>query len=118
MKIDIFLPEATSKEGILVLKDYIDKASINGLEAVTVERAVVQPGEMGAGGILNAVKAVIHAAEKPLVELVKCLQKYVDNYRTTVTIPTKNGNIELKHGRSMSATELKELVTAIQENNT
>lgn len=118
MEIKLLLPDGSPREGIIHLKTFIDNASIDGVENTVIERAEHAPGEMGAGTILNAVKAIIHAAEKPLVELVKALQKYVDNYRTTIIIPTQNGNIELKHGRSMSATELKELVTAIQEKNT
>lgn len=44
---------------------------------------------------------IIEAAEKPLVELVKCLQRLVDNYRIKISIPSKNGSIEIVHGRSL-----------------
>jgi len=72
---------------------------------------------MGTGDILNSITTIIEAAERPLVELIKCLQKFVDNYRTEITIPTKEGNkIVLSHGRSMKPEQLRELVTAIQQN--
>jgi hypothetical protein len=118
MELVISLPEKDSRQSIINLKNYIDRASIEGVEGTIIERAVHANGEMGAGEILGSIKAIIQAAEKPLVELVKCLQKFVDNYRTVITIPTKNGNIELKHGRSMTAQQLKELVVAIRKNDT
>lgn len=117
MELLISLPEEESKQGVINLKSFIDKASIEGLESAQIGRKVHANDQMGAGDILNSVKLIIEAATDPLVELVKCLQKYVDNYRTIITIPTKDGNVELKHGRSMKPEELKELVTAIQKNN-
>lgn len=117
MEIKILLPQEQSKHGAINLKKFIDQASIEGLESTEIERAAHGNGQMGLGDLLNSVKTIIEAATEPLVELVKCLQKYADNYRTVITIPTKSGNIELKHGRSMKPEELKELVTAIQQNN-
>jgi hypothetical protein len=117
MEIRILLPHEQSKQGAIHLKNMIDRASIEGVAGTEIERAAHDNGQMGAGDLLNSVKTIIEAASEPLVALVTCLQKYVDNYRTVITIPTKNGNIELKHGRSMKAEELKELVTAIQQSN-
>lgn len=117
MEIKIILAEEPSVEGIIFLKSFIDKASIDGLEETEIDRTVHAEGQMGAGMLLNSITAIIHAAEKPLIELVKCLQKYVDNYSTMITIPTKDGNIEIKHGRSMAPEDLKKLVVAIQNNS-
>jgi hypothetical protein len=115
MELQIVLAEK-SNQGIINLKKFIDKASIDGVEETEIERGTHKEGQMGAGDILNSIKTLIEAAEKPLVELVKCLQKFVDNYRTEITIPTKNGErIVLSHGRSMKAEELKEIVVAIQK---
>jgi hypothetical protein len=117
MEIKILLPQEQSKQGVIHLKNFIDRAAIAGIEGTEIERVAHGHDQMGAGDLLNSVKTIIEAASEPLVALVTCLQKYVDNYRTVITIPTKNGNIELRHGRSMKAEELKELVTAIQQNN-
>lgn len=117
MEIKILLPPEQSKLGVINLKDFIDKAAIDGVESSEIERAALLNGQMGVGDLLNSVKTIVEAATGPLVELVKCLQKYADNYRTVITIPTKNGNIVLNHGRSMTPEELKNLVTAIQQNN-
>ena len=117
MELKIVLPEENSRQGIIHLKNFIDQTSIDGIEETEIERAVHQGDQMGAGDILGSIKTVIEAAEKPLVELVKCLQKYVDNYRTVITIPTQNGNIELKHGRSMSPEQLQAIVVAIRKGN-
>ena len=116
MEIIIQLPEEKSKQGVIHLKNFIDRASIEGLERTEIQRAVHENGQMGAGDILGSVCAVI-AASGPLVELVKCLVGYANNYRTVITIPTKNGNIELKYGRSMTPEELKQIITAIQASN-
>ena len=102
----------------MYLKDFLVREGVSGLENVEIERVDHRVGQMGMGAFTGSIKAIIEAAEKPLVELIKCLQKYVNNYRTHITIPTKNGPIELSHGRSMKAEELKELVTAIQKANT
>lgn len=115
MEIQIQLPQEQSKQGIINLKNFIDRASIKGVERTDIERAAHGNGQMGLGDLLGSVKTIIEAASEPLVELVECLQRYVDNYRTVIIIPTKNGNIELKHGRSMNPEELKDLVTAIQQ---
>jgi hypothetical protein len=117
MEIKILLPKGNSKQGVINLKNYIDRASIEGVVQSEVERASHYNGEMGAGAILGSISTVVEAAHKPLTELVKCLQKYVDNYRTEITIPTKNGNIVLSVGRSMKADKLKELVVSILESN-
>lgn len=118
MELQILLSEENSKQGVINLKNFIDKASIDGVEETHVERSLHTKGQMGAGNILNSITTIIEAAEKPLVELIKCLQKFVDNYRTEITIPTKNGEkIVLSHGRSMKAEELRELVVAIQKSS-
>ncbi|KAA9034552.1 hypothetical protein FW778_22205 [Ginsengibacter hankyongi] len=117
MRIQILLPEENSKEGIINLKNFIDRASIEGIDSAEINRSEHTDGQMGAGDILNSITTIIQAAEKPLVELVKCLQKFVDNYRTKITIPTEKGDIIISHGRSMKAEQLQELVVAIQKSN-
>jgi len=115
MELNIIL-EDENKQGIINLKNFIDKASIDGLEDTEISREVHGDGQMGAGAILSSIVTVIDAAEKPLLELVKCLQKYVDNFRTKIKIPDGKGSyIEISHGRSMKPDELKELIVAIQQ---
>lgn len=116
MIIQLSLPLDSPKMDIIDLKNLIEKTSINGVEKLQIMRSEHNLGHMGIGDIINSLTAVVEAAEKPLVELIKCLQSFVDNYRTEITIPTKaNTNITIKHGRSMSADELKNLITAIQK---
>lgn len=119
MEIQFSLPEQESPQGIINLKNYIDKAGIEGISETVVLRATHKENEMGAGNILSTLKSYIDAAQKPLTELIKCLQLYVKNYRTEITIPTKNGEkIVLSHGRSMTAEELEKLTISILKNNT
>ena len=117
MELKIQLPEDVSGQGVLILKRYIEKAGITGLQRAEIEQTAGTAGQMGAGELLNSISAIVTAAAEPLVELVKCLQKYVDNYRTRITIHTQNGEVVLDHGRSMKPEELQALVVAIQKNN-
>jgi len=117
MLIEILLPDDSPKQGIIHLKNFIDKEAIPGLESIEIQRVQHAEDQMGAGMLLNSIATVITAATDPLVALVKCLQKYVENYRTVITIPTKEGNIILEHGRGMKSEQLKELVVAIQKNS-
>ena len=112
MELNIILG-GENKQGIINLKSFIDNADIEGVDETEISRTQVASGQMGAGDILNSVKMLIEAAEKPLTELVNCLLQFVKNYRTEIRIPTKNGDIVLSHGRSMKPEQLKEIVTAI-----
>lgn len=115
MELDIIL-NSENKQGIVNLKSFIDRAYIEGIDKTEINRSIEPDGQMGAGNILDSVKTIIEAAEKPLTELVKCLLQYVKNYRTEIRIPTKNGDIILSHGRSMKPEQLKELVSSIALN--
>lgn len=116
MEIEILLPADSPRQGIISLKDHIDRAGIPGVEKTEIERTPHGEGQMGGGILVNSLVTIISAAAEPLVELVKCLQKYVENYRTKITIPTVHGDIILEHGRGMKPEQLKELVVAIQGN--
>lgn len=118
MELKIILEQANYKKGIIHLKEQLDRSGIEGMQINEVERIGSDQNEMGVGEILNSVTSIIHAAEKPLVELVMCLKKYVDNYRTTIRIPQNSGkDIVLEHGRSMTPEQLKDIVVAILQNN-
>ena len=116
MEIKILLPDDSPEQGILHLKAFIDRAGITGIEQSEIERGPHEDGQMGAGILLNSIATIISAATEPLVELFKCLLTYVENYRTKIIIPTKDGNIILEHGRGMKAEQVQELVVAIQRN--
>jgi hypothetical protein len=117
MKLSILILDGQTKDLIIMLKKYVDKSSIDGITQNDIDTVKNMEGEMGASDILNSITMIIEAAEKPLVELVKCLQRFVDNYRTKISIPSKNGPIEIIHGRSMKPEELKEVIVAILETN-
>lgn len=118
MEIIVTLEDQQSQQGVINLKNFIDGASIEGLERNEVLREAPLKGQMGVGQILGSVGLIVEAAEKPLVELVNCLNKYVENYRTTVTISTKSGlKITISHGRSMSAQQLENLIKTILESD-
>ena len=120
MELQLLLPDSNPKNELINLKNFIDRASIDGMEITEIARSEQEEithtnGQMGAGEIIAAVRTIIEAAAEPLTQLVKCLERYVNNYRTTITIATKKGNeIKLEHGRSMTPEQLKDIVVAIQ----
>jgi len=116
MELNISLPGDKPKEAIIHLSNYLQKASIDGLEKLEIDRGDSKPDQMGVGIMLNSVSALIVAAQKPLVELIKCLQKYVDNYKTDINITTGSGKIlKISKGRNMTAKELQDLLVAIKD---
>ena len=118
MELEIILDQEDYKKGIIQLKEVIDRQGIDGLSKTEIARMPSRNDEQGIGDIMNSIKTLVVAAQKPLVELIKCLQKYVDNYRTRITIPRANGkDIVLEHGRSMTPEQLKEIVVSILQNN-
>jgi hypothetical protein len=110
MELQISLPDDSPRQGVLNLKDFLDRARIDGVEKTVIETAPLKDGAMGAGELLNSITAIISAAAEPLVELVRCLQKYAENYRTRLTITSNNVTINIEHGKSMKTEQLKELM--------
>ncbi|MBB5441373.1 hypothetical protein HDC92_005081 [Pedobacter sp. AK017] len=114
MKLKLTLPGENPVKDLINLNNFIEKSGIEGISHTGLtESENKDPRHMGIGDFLGSISTVIDAAEKPLVELVKCLQLYVSNYRTKITIPTKNGNIEIDGGRKYSAQEIKDIVGEI-----
>jgi len=111
MEINIVIPESTPRD-LINLNDFILKQSIEGLQDPKIEQVPAGSGEMGPG-IFESIKTLISAASKPLVELIKCLQKYADNYRTEIVIKTPDKDVTIKKGRAMTADEIQALVTEI-----
>jgi hypothetical protein len=116
MNVQITLSDAASPESTANLKSFIDHQGIPGI-ATDIERKAVPEGAMGVGDLLLAVKAIIEAAQAPLTELVKCLQKYVENYRTSITIETPNGKVQIDRGRNTSAADVEKIIAAIKTAN-
>lgn len=99
-------------QDLIHLNSFILARSPEGLDNSEIINKPQDAGAMGIGVFLG-IKAIIQSASKPLVELIKCLQKYVDNYRTEIKIKANGKDIVIKKGRSMSAEELTNLVTEI-----
>ena len=122
MELQISLPDDSPRQGILNLKTFIDRAGIDGVEKTEIQTATLEDGAMGAGELLNSITTIISAATEPIVELIKTLHKYAENYRTKLTITANNVTIKIEHGKSMKTEQLKELmkdlVGAMKPSNT
>lgn len=92
------------------LKKFIDHNNIDGITKSEIEKGEHEPGTQGID-ILNSIKLIIEAAEKPLVELIDCLQKYVDGYRSKVTLKNSTGaSLDIEMGRGIDKATLKVIV--------
>lgn len=110
MELSIIVNTSKPEKEIAHLKNFIDKEGIEGVQKTEIEKGEHVTGTQGVD-ILNSIKLIIEAAEKPLVELVNCIQKYVDNYRSDVTITNSKGaSLKINVGRSIEKDTLKVIV--------
>ncbi|HYV91806.1 MAG TPA: hypothetical protein VE978_08485 [Chitinophagales bacterium] len=110
MELSIVLNVSQPEKEITYLKNFIDKQGIEGLNQSEIEKGTHQPGTQGVD-ILNSIRVIIEAAEKPLVELVACIQKYVDTYRSDVTLTNSKGaSLKINMGRSIDKETLKVII--------
>lgn len=115
MELTIKFSDDLTLDHVIELKNFIDEESIDGVQDTSIDKATLQKDQMG-GAIFLSITAFIQAASQPLTELVKCLQKYVDTYRTPIELSTKDGiKIKIDKGRSLSAHELIEIIDALKK---
>jgi len=110
MELSIAVKSAKPEKELFTLKNFIDKQGIDGLNRSEIEEGEHIPGTQGID-ILNSIKVIIEAAEKPLVELIDCIQKYVDSYHSKVTIKNSQGaTLDIDMGRGIDKETLKIIV--------
>jgi len=118
MELIIALPDSSPKQQIILLKNHIDRTIIDGITGTEIERATYIDGQLGIGDLLNSISAVIQAAEQPLLQLVVCLQKFVDNYRTEITITNGSGkSLNIKSGKKIDQDAMKSIVNDYLQNS-
>jgi hypothetical protein len=100
-----------STGGLIELKKYIAKQELKGVVSTELLQDTVKTGQMGILVIMDSLVTTTNVVESPIEELIKCLQDYVDSYRTYLTITTKEGIvIEINHGRSLKPEQLRNLL--------
>ena len=110
MELSLIVNTPDPQNQLAYLKNFIDREGIEGVKKSEIETGEHTPGTQGID-ILNSVKVIIEAAEKPLVELVNCIQKYVENYRSDVTLTNAKGaSLKINMGRSIDKDTLKYMV--------
>lgn len=110
MELFIAIESAKPEREIATLKNFIDKQGIEGLTQSGIEKGEHVEGTQGVD-ILNSIKVIIEAAERPLVELIDCLQKYVDGYRSKVVIKNSKGaTLDVDMGRGIDKETIKMIV--------
>lgn len=111
MELSLTIDSPNPQNQIPYLKNFIDKQGIDGVQKSEIGTGEHVAGTQGGLDILNSVKVLIEAAEKPLVELVTCLQKYVDNYRSDIMISNSKGaSLKINMGRSIDKDTLKVII--------
>lgn len=110
MELSIAINSSKPERELFTLKNFIDKQDIEGVKKSEIEESKHIPGTQGLD-ILNSIKVIIEAAEKPLVELIDCIQKYVDSYHSKVTIKNSKGaTLDIDMGRGIDKDTLKVIV--------
>ena len=110
MELSISINTLKPERELSTLKSFIDKQDIDGVSKSEIEEGQHIQGTQGID-ILNSKKVIIEAAEKPLVELINCIQKYVDSYHSKVTIKNSKGaTLDIDMGRGIDKDTLKIIV--------
>lgn len=110
MELLIALDSAKPENELKTLKNFIDKQDIDGISKSEIEKGEHEQGTQGID-IINSIRIIIEAAEKPLVELIDCLQKYVDGYHSKVTIKNSKGaTLDIEMGRGIDKETLKIII--------
>ena len=110
MELSIAVNTPKPETQITSLKNFIDRQDIEGVSRSEIEKGEHITGTQGID-ILNSIKVIIEAAEKPLVELIDCIQKYVDSYHSSVTLKNSKGaSLEIDMGRGIDKETLKTIV--------
>jgi hypothetical protein len=105
MELSVTLNGNNHPNELLTLKTFIKRAGIDGLEDVDLARGT---------GPLDALRTSLKKAEKPLADLVRCLQKYADNYRTRVVVKAAGGkDYTLENGKGLRLDQLNEMVESL-----
>lgn len=117
MKIEIQLPIDAPHQQVARLKDYIISSEIKGVDDVEIKRGTVDAdGMSGLGELTSTITAVIAAAAGPLTELAKCLNTFIEGFRTELNIEVGNKKVTLKTGHPRKAEELAQtILQAIRE---
>ncbi|EOR94358.1 hypothetical protein ADIARSV_2440 [Arcticibacter svalbardensis MN12-7] len=114
LKLQIALSDE-SPGRLIELQRYINKQKIEGVVYAEMLQPTVKTGQMGIGINMNSIAATINVLEGSILELLNCLQKYVDNYTTNITVTTKEGIvIEITHGRSLKPEQLSSILKALK----
>jgi hypothetical protein len=110
MELTLIVDSGHYQPAVASLKDFIDRSDIDGISSNKINQGGHIPGTQGID-VLNSIKLIIDAAERPLVELIDCLQKYVEGYRSKVTLKNSNGaSIDIVMGRGIDKSTLKVIV--------
>ena len=117
MKLRLSLPAQSSLQQVVYLKGLIVESAIDGIGDVEIERAsVLSDGMSGLGNFANTIVAVVSASSRPLSELVKCLNTFIENFRTEVEISVGDKKVVLKSGNLKQSEELvKTILQAIKD---
>ena len=111
MELKIQISDEEELNTIILLKNFIEESLIEGIEKIEIDSAPLSENQMGVGEIFNSITTVIHAASKPLTELVKCLKAFVETFKTEATIKLSNGSeIIIKQRGSLSEDAILRLI--------
>lgn len=98
----------TNQKQLNHLKQFLERANIEELQELKVDRTEAKEGEMG-GGILKGLSTVLIGGEGPLTKLAEALVKYVEILRSDIKLKNRAGE-ELHITAKMNKKSINELV--------
>ena len=111
-----FSEENTNNQKQLIhLKSYLEKAQLDDLESVEVERTEAKAGEMGVG-VLKGISAILLGGSGPFTKLAEALIKYVEILRSELILTNKDGE-ELIINAKLNKKSINELVDKFYSHN-
>lgn len=109
LQLDIEIIDENASELVISLKEYLED-EIPEIESIKVHRKTSQTGSMSGGELSNILGAIIKEAVKPLTELVKCIQIWIQAQNTEIRIKKGKNEIVINTNNTKKAEDLVKLL--------
>ena len=116
MKIEIKIINENAQKQIVHLKKYIESKRIDTLEHVEINKSALMNGQMSSGTFLDSITLLISSAQTPISELVKCLQIYIQNFKTEIHIKNENGRELTLSSSKLDEISIQKIITTFLKN--
>ena len=117
MKISIEVKGENSQKQVLHLKKYLEKARIDELGSVKVNRVTAKKGEMGAG-VISTLTAVLIGISGPFSRFAQAFTTYAAGYKTEIILKNEYGDELILNTKKLDKEGINYLVDKFLEKKT